>query len=108
MASNEVFNLIEYFLTVGHQILMMFLMVLVGFCVVKFKIVSEEGIKQMSVLLIKIVVPMILISAFQRDFEVNLFIEWLIMFGVSVLLYAVQIALATILYRDRNVRGFAE
>lgn len=100
--------MIEYFLTVGHQILMMFLMVLVGFCVVKFKIVSEEGIKQMSVLLIKIIVPMILISAFQRDFEVNLFIEWLIMFGVSVLLYAVQIALATILYRDRNVRGFAE
>ena len=100
--------MIEYFLAVGHQILMMFLIVVVGYCIVKFKVVSEEGIKQLSVLLLKIVVPMILISSFQRDFEINLFVKWLIMFVVSMFIYAVQIALATVLYRDRSIRGFAE
>lgn len=98
----------EYFFAVGHQIFMMFLIVVVGYCVVRFKIVSEEGIKQLSVLLLKIVVPMILIASFQREFESGLFVKWITMFAVSALIYAVQIGLATVMYRKRDIRGFAE
>lgn len=94
--------LLSYFLTVGGQIFMMFLMVLVGYLMYKRHMLTENGIKEMSVLLLKIVTPMILVSAFQREFEAGLFKDWVTMFLASALTYGVSIVLSIILYRRES------
>ncbi len=100
--------LFEYFLTVVQQIFSMFLMVMVGYALFKTKLVSDEALKGMSNLLMKIVTPMILVSSFQREYNRGLMIAWVCMFAVAALTYAIQIALAAIFYRDKNKHAFAE
>lgn len=100
--------MLEYFLTVGNQILIMFLMILVGYFMAKANMMTERGTKEMSVVLMKVVVPMIIISSFQREFETGLFVKWIIMFLVSALTYAVQIILVSIVYRNKDAEGYAE
>ena len=90
--------MLEYFLTVIQQIFSMFLMVVVGFVMFKLKMVSENGTKELSTLLLKIVTPMILVSSFQRQFEEELLLNWLMMFGASALTYLVHIVLAELFY----------
>ncbi len=94
--------MLEYFLTVIQQIFSMFLMVMVGFVMSKLKMISENGTKELSTLLLKIVTPMILVSSFQRQFEEELLLRWLIMFAASALTYFVHIALAELFYRKRD------
>lgn len=84
------------------------LMVLVGYIVFRRGLISEHGTKEMSNLLLKIVTPMILISSFQREFDGGLMRDWLIMFGISALTYAVQIIIATLFYRDKSAEHVAE
>lgn len=100
--------MLEYFLTVGNQILIMFLMIVVGYFMAKANMMTERGTKEMSVVLMKVVVPMIIISSFQREFETGLFVKWIIMFLVSALTYAVQIILVSIVYRNKDAEGYAE
>ena len=73
-------------------------MVVVGFVMFKLKMISENGTKELSALLLKVVTPMILVSSFQRPFEVDLLSSWLIMFAASALTYFVHIALAELFY----------
>lgn len=100
--------MLNYFFTVIQQIFSMFLMVMVGFFMFKAKMITEAGIKNMSVLLLKIVMPMIVISAFQRQFDAGLFLEWCIMFGASLLTYLVCIILAEIFFRKDGNYPLAE
>lgn len=94
--------MIEYFLTVGGQIVIMFLMVLVGYAMYKLKMLSETGIYDMSVLLLKVVTPLILMSSFQRAFEMPLFVNWVKMFGISALTYVISIIISEIVYKKGN------
>ncbi len=98
----------EYFLTVVQQIFSMALMVLVGFAIYKARMISEEGLKSMSNLLMKIVTPMILVSSFQRAFSGTLMLDWTAMFVVAALTYGVQMLLAWIFYRNPKAPAFAE
>ncbi len=100
--------MIDYFLTVLGQIISMFLMCVVGFALFKLKLFTEKGIKEMTVLLLKVVTPLILISSFQREFEKEVFAEWLWAFVASAVCYGIFILLASIFYRDKSKNGFAE
>lgn len=100
--------MIDYFLTVLGQIVSMFLMCVIGFVLFKSKLLTEKGIKEMTVLLLKVVTPLILISSFQREFEKAVFIEWLWAFAAAAVCYGVFILMAAIFYRNKLKRGFAE
>ena len=97
--------MIEYFLTVGGQIVVMFLMVVVGYAMYKHGMLTERGTKDMSVLLLKVVTPIILMSSFQRAFEPKLFLRWLGMFGISAITYAISIVISIIAYRGDKARA---
>lgn len=94
--------MLEYFLTVCGQIFSMALMVLVGYIMYKTKMINEEGTKQMSALLLKVVTPMILISSYQREFEAGLFADWIIMFAAVLLTYLIHIIIAEIVYKKKD------
>lgn len=100
--------MIAYFLTVGHQILIMFLLVVAGYIMHRIGWIDEKGIKQMSVVLLKLVIPMILISSFQRKFEKQLFNKWAVTLMVSVISYAVQIGLGQAFYHNKDAECNAE
>lgn len=100
--------MLDYFLTVSQQIFAMALMVMVGFFMFKAKMIREQGIKDISVLLLKIVMPMVVISAFQRQFDAGLFIEWCTMFGVSLITYIVCIIIAELIFLKKDIVALAE
>ena len=96
------------FIIIGEQILAMAFMVLIGYILAKIDFISEKGMMEMSVLLLKVVVPMIIISSFQREFSFELLEKWLTMFFVSVLIYVISIAVAHLLYRKKDEYACAE
>jgi len=99
--------LLEYFLTVLGQIFTMALMVVVGYIMFKAKMLSEKGIKELSVLLLRIVTPMILVSSFQRPFDKGLLSSWIIMLAASALIYFIHIIIAELIFAKRG-KNYAE
>lgn len=81
---------------------MMFLIVLTGFIMYKTNLLTEKGIKEMSVLLLRVVTPIILMSQFQREFEAGLMIDWLKMFLASAITFAVAIILSIIFFPKKT------
>ncbi len=100
--------MLEYFLTVSGQILAMALMVVVGFFMFKAKLISDKGIKDMSALLLKVVMVMIVVSSFQREFDAELFIDWCTMLGASLLTYLISAAIAELAFRKKGSYPIAE
>ncbi len=100
--------MLAYFLTVDQQILTMFLMVAAGYLLYRFRVLTEHGLAELSQLLLKIVTPMVLLTSFQREFSKEVFFDWVVMFLVSALLYAVHILAVRIVYRDIDAPHCAE
>ncbi len=94
--------MLEYFLTVSGQIFSMALMVVVGYIMAKMKMINEDGTKQMSTLLLKVVTPMILISSYQREFDAVILVDWITMFAAALLSYFIYIIVAELVYRKKD------
>ena len=74
--------MIESFLTVSQQVLMLFMLMGVGFLLGKLKLLNAQGSLCMSNLMLYAVIPCLVISSFQRPLES----EHLQNFGITVLL----------------------
>lgn len=92
------------FLTVGKQVLILFLLMVVGFVLGKAKIITEQGSVGMSNVVMYTAIPAMLIVAFQRE----LVPSDLGSFGVALLLslaiHAIGILLSYLLIRDADVK----
>ncbi len=100
--------MLEYFLTVDKQIISMLCMVAVGYILFRVKLISEKGLHDMSQLLLKIITPMILLTSFQREFSMDLMVEWLIFFAITGLTYFVSIGIATLCFYNKEKEHWAE
>ena len=74
--------MIDSFLTVSQQVLMLFMLIGVGFLLGKLKLTNAQGSLCMSNLMLYVVVPCLVISSFQRPLEA----EHLRNFGLTLLL----------------------
>ena len=96
--------MLQSFLTVGQQIVTLYLLLVVGFVLGKVKLLDDRASAAMSGLVMYVVSPCMMIVAFQRPLEP----ETLHNFGtaalVSLLLHGVFIAAAMLLIRDRDVQ----
>ncbi len=77
----------------------MFLLMGVGAICYRRGIVTEEGSGQMSTLIMTFVAPCVIIHSFCRSFDPAMLNKLILSFGLSVLLLAVSIALATLVFR---------
>ena len=88
------------FLTVGKQVLILFLLMVVGYILGKAKIITEQGSAGMSSVVMYTAIPAMLIVAFQRE----LIPSDLGSFGMALLLslaiHALGILLSRLLIRD--------
>lgn len=87
------------FLTVGQQVLILFLLVLVGYLLGKTKIITDKGGKVCSDLALLIATPCVIIKSFQREYNTALMYELLIALAVAFGLHVVAIVIAHIVYR---------
>ncbi len=99
--------MLENILSVGSQVLILFVLVAVGFICRKTGILTEKGIKSISDLVVYVVTPANIIVAFCRDFKTDLLIGLGMAFLAAFLVYgaATVIAGLTIREKDENKRS---
>lgn len=84
--------------TVATQIFIMFLLMFVGSMLYHKKIIDNEGSRQISSLLLNVVTPAVLISSFQREFNLSDFKDLGLAFFFAALTYLFPIVLMRLLY----------
>ena len=94
--------MIESFLTVGRQIITLYLLMAVGFVLGKVKLIDDRGSLTMSNLVMYVVSPCMLLVAFQRPLEHELLHEFAISLGIALLLHAAFIVLSCLILREKD------
>lgn len=94
--------MIESFLTVGRQIITLYLLMAVGFVLGKVKLIDDRGSLTMSNLVMYVVSPCMLLVAFQRPLEHELLHEFAISLGIALLLHAAFIMLSRLILREKD------
>lgn len=78
----------------------MFLLMVVGYVVYKGHLFDDEGARQISVFLLKIVTPVTIVVSYQREFDSNLAGMLAISFPLAVLCHLLPIGAGHLLYRS--------
>lgn len=87
-------------LIVIQQIFIIFILIGVGFLAAKFEILREEGARQITDLLLIIVIPCVIIMAFQASFEPSLIKNLLIAALLAALTHAAGILISKLIFRN--------
>lgn len=87
--------------TVLHQVLVMFILMLVGALCFKTKLINDEGKIQLTSLLLYVVNPMVVINAYAIPFDERLAKNLLIAFGLAVVSHALGMAIAYLFIRKK-------
>ena len=96
--------MLQSFLTVGQQIITLYLLLVVGFVLGKVKILDDRASTAMSNLVMYVVSPCMMIVAFQRPLEREALHNFGLATGVSLLLHVVFIVVAVLLIRDGDTQ----
>ena len=92
--------------TVAVQVCIMFLLIVLGFIIKKCKLITKEGSKQLSDILLILVTPCVVIKAYQVDFEFELASGLLTAFIAATVINAVSILVSKLIFgRSRTPRG---
>ena len=92
----------EYAGTIVSQVAVMFILIFAGFVCAKVKIITDEGRKQMSSLILTIVTPALIFMSYQKEFSRELVEGLLWSFLLSAVTYVITIPLSYILIRKKK------
>ena len=92
--------MIESFLSVGTQVLILFLMIGTGFVLGKLHLITHKG--AMSNLLMYVVSPCILIVVFQRPLETETFHNFWVALLAALVIHGINILVSELVIRDRD------
>lgn len=85
-----------------NQILIMFILILVGYICYKLKIIDETLNRKLSDLLLLLVSPFLIFNSYQREFSKELLAGLLISLGLAVITHLFGILAAYVFLRGRN------
>lgn len=94
--------MINNFLTVGQQVLILFLLIAVGFICSRKGLINGIQAKGMTNLVMYVVTPSVMIHSFQRNFDKTLFFGLLLAILSAVLIHLVLILLSKIFLHDEK------
>ena len=94
--------MLESFLTVGQQVITLYLLLVVGFALGKTKLLDDRASVAMSNLVMYVVSPCMMVVAFQRPLEHATLRNFGVVAAVTLLLHALFIAAAVLLVRDSD------
>jgi len=90
-----------------RQLCIMFLYLLVGFILYRGKIITAAGSKELASLLVHLIIPAVIINSFCRERTSQTLTALGISAAVGVLLLAVSILIAKVLFQNRPIEHFA-
>ena len=94
--------MLQSFLVVGTQVLILFILIGIGFLGAKKGIIQKAGVSTITEIMLYIVTPCVIIHAFQRDFEQKLLKGFLIAFGAAVLSHILCIILGKLFIHNSD------
>ena len=89
-----------------EQIVELFIMILMGFIIVKAGIVKDEDSKVLSKVVLYLIIPCVIINAFQVDYTSKTVKGLLIALTASVILQVVAYFFVDSLQKDNQLRKF--
>ena len=92
----------ESFQVVGLQVIILFVLMMVGFASNKLKLIDENGIKGITSLMLYIITPCVLINSFQREFDVSLLKGFGISVAAAIILHVAAIFISKLLVHDKD------
>lgn len=87
---------------VALSVLVMFFLMSIGFFLAKKKILTPTGIKQMSELVLRVVVPCVIINAYQRQFDIALAKSLLMGVIFAIIFHIIQVVVSPLVFRPRE------
>lgn len=97
--------MLQNFLTVGQQVLVLFILIFCGFVLGKKNIMTEQGAKVCADMALILATPCVIVQAFQREYRPELLMNLLKALAIAVLIHAVAIGLAHLVYRKKDARS---
>ena len=94
--------MVENFLIISQQVLVLFILVAVGFLCGKKGLIDDVASKKLTDIVLYVVTPCVMISAFQREFSVELVGKIIIAAVCAALIHAGSILLAKLIFHDKN------
>ncbi len=95
----------ELSIQVFNQVVVIFILMMTGALLYKLKILSDDGSAQMTKLLLNVVMPCVIIDAFQTEFNPEILKSLLIATGLSVVLHIIAIVLAALLFHKNTPKN---
>lgn len=90
------------FLTVGQQVMILFVLIAMGFLLGKTKLIGEEGIAGITNLVLYLVTPCVIIEAFQREYDPSMLLGLGKTCLIALIVHLLAILLARILIREKD------
>ena len=90
------------FKEVSAQVLILFILILIGFILAKAKVLGDKSVKGMTDLVLYTVTPCVIIKSFIREFEPKLLKNLLLSFLIAFSAHILFIALSRIFLRSNN------
>jgi len=94
--------MIENILTVGQQVLILFIIIAIGFICGKTKLITESACKCITNLVLYFVTPCVIMEAFQRDFVPEMLINLGIMALCAATVHFIAIIICFAAFRDKD------
>ena len=94
--------MLQSFQIVGLQVLILFVLIAIGFTARKVKILTPEGIKSITELMLYVVTPCLFINSFQQEYNPALIKGFFISAAAAIVCHVVAISLGILLIRDKD------
>ncbi len=91
------------FLIIGQQVMVLFILIAVGFICGKKGVINEKASKVMTDIVLYIVTPCVMVSAFQREFSTDTLIKVLIAALTALVILIASILLARLVFRTKEL-----
>lgn len=90
--------------TILNQTIIMLILIMVGVLCAKLKLISSATNKELSQFVLQVVNPVVIFMSYQKDYEARLVKNLLLTFALSVLAFAVTLAVSYLLIRKKENR----
>lgn len=90
--------------TILNQTVIMLILIVVGVLCAKLKLISTATNKELSQFVLQVVNPVVIFMSYQKDYEARLVKNLLLTFALSVLAFAVTLAVAYLFIRKKEDR----
>ena len=95
--------MVESFLIVGTQVLILCILIGLGFFGAKIKLITEDGVKSINNIMLYFVTPCVIVNAFQTPFDSRMLINLLLAMLASLISHLLGYLLGFIFIRDKDI-----